>query len=154
MSKTVTILQHVEVLIDGNDLKEVGSRSTSQSITIDGVVFETRFQLTNESGDDFNRQVVWQDGDSGVSDFDVLVVESDADVLLELTIDREGTPEYATLKVYGDVPFILASDDMVAAITVDGSSTTMDQIDQIAVKNNATGAATSNTATVRVVLLT
>lgn len=146
MSATVKIINHLEVTL-GDDLKEVGSREVAQEITIAGECYEVQVVVA----DDYGRQVIWQNGDAGIDDFDVLTVESDVDVLLELTIDRAGTPSYTVLEVYAGVPFILASDDMLNAV-LDGTVATMDQIDQIAVQNNVADAA--GDATVKLMLLT
>jgi hypothetical protein len=156
MSVDATIYNYLAISL-GGELVEIGSRIAAQTVTVTGEKFEIVTQITNTDDDsgaggtDFQRQVIWQDGDGGLDDFDVLVMTSDADVLLELTIDRAGTPVYAVLGILADVPFYLTTDDFISAITVDGTETTVDQIDQIAVQNNS---ATANTATVRVLLIT
>ena len=158
MSATVRILQHVEVNI-GGEWCEIGSRKTPEEITITGEKFETLVQVTNAVADDagdYARQLLWQNGDGGIDDFDVLVMESDEDIILELTSDKDtddAGPEYASIKCEGGVPLILTSDDMVGIITTDSTVTSFTdaQIDQIAVQNPS---ATVNTATVRLVLLT
>lgn len=150
MSATVKIINHLEVSL-GGELVEIGSRTVPSEITIAGNKFEVIKTITNAASPDaYNRQVLWESGDGGISDFDVLAFYSDAAVLLELTIDRAVTPEYATLNIAAGVPLILSTDDLLAAITVDNTVTTMDQIDQIAVQNNAV----TGSANVRLLLLT
>lgn len=150
MSATVKIINHLEVSL-GGELVEIGSRTVASEITIAGNKFEIIKTITNAADpDDFNRHVLWENGDGGIDDFDVLALYSDAAVLLELTIDRAGTPKYATLGIAAGVPLILSTDDLLSAITVDGTATTVDQIDRIAVQNNVALA----TANVRLLLLT
>lgn len=153
MSVNVTLYQHASVVVD-TDLKEFGSRAEPQTITVDGMVYETRATITNTAVDNYNRQVLWQDGQGGISDFDVLVFESDTDCLLELTIDRAGTPAYCLVQIEADIPFLLSSDDMLAAIATDGSAESMDQIDQIAVKNDSDGTAADVSIVVHLLLIT
>ncbi len=156
MSATVKIYHHMGVILD-NDLKEMGSRVIAQEVTIDGDVFEVRGSVANAVADasgDYQRQLLWENGDGGIADFDVLCFEADADCLLELTGDADGAgsgPDYATLKVEADVPLILTSDELLGEITVDDTVTTMLTIDQIAIQNPS---ATVNTMTYRLILLT
>lgn len=138
----------------GGEYKTGGSVSDPNQISSLNEVFEARLQITNSSGDNYNLVTVWQNGDAGVDDFDFLFVETDADVLVEFTIDRGGTPEYATIKVPANHTLLMAADDMLIGALTDGSVETMDQIDQIRVKNDADGTSADVTATVRVVLLT
>lgn len=147
MSATVKIYSYLAVDL-GGELLEIGSRETAEEIDIAG----SKYEVITTVADNYGRELLWQNGDGNVDDFDVLVVESTEDVLLELTIDRAGTPAYATLGVLADVPMILTSDDLIDAITTNESETTVDQIDQIAVQNNQADG--EGDATVRLTLLT
>ena len=99
--------------------------------------------------DDYTRVVLWQDGDSGVTAFDFLMIETDLAVLIEYTIDRAGTPAYGAFELPAGHVEVRSSDDMVAAVLTNGSETTMDQIDQIAVKNNTADGTGDATVTLR-----
>jgi len=137
MSYLARIWSRVEI-VDGDGVAIVqptGQRlgELPRAITLAG---EETYANRLVVADNYTRVVVWQDGDGGVADFDLLIVLSDVNVLLELTIDRAGTPLYAVVEVKANIPYLLSSDDMVAAVLTNGSATTMDQIDQIAIKNN------------------
>ena len=124
----------VEVTNDFGDTCAYGNRDSEapQDIILTGEKFET----TTIVADDFTRIVLWQDGDAGVAAFDLALFETTADILIELAIDRAGTPTYGVLTVEANRPLCLTSDEMVNAVLTDGSATTMDLIDQIAVKRN------------------
>ena len=148
MSVTVKITQHVEATI-GGELKEIGSRITPVEVSTTGELWEAIKQITNAADpNDFSRQVMWVTGDGGIDDFDVLVCLSDTDVLLEM---QNSDSTFAIFHIEADVPFILASDDMLATVTVDGTVSTLFAIDEIAVQNNNDD---TSTATVRLMLFT
>ena len=147
MSATVKIYTHLSVDL-GGELLEIGSRTTPQEVTIAG----SKYGLITTVADNYGRELLWQNGDGNIDDFDILAITSTEDVLLELTIDRAGTPSYATIGITANVPFIMSKDDLIDAITVNETETTVDQIDQIAVQNNQADEA--GDATVRLILLT
>ena len=132
---------------------EKGKRLADVPETISATLGEV-FRADAIVADDYTRVVLWQDGDSGVAAFKWLWFESDADVLLELTMDRAGAgtgPTYAVVKVAADFPFQLAADELLCTITTSGAATTTEALDQIAVQNNVANAA--GDANVSLVLL-
>ena len=162
MSVTVKIYQMVQVDV-GGEIKSLGSITTPLEYTAaTEEVFDVRAAVTNAVADasgDYVRQVLWVEGYGGVSDFDALFFECDADCLLELTCDKDGDstgPTYSTIKVPVDATvgkgrLFIAGDDLVQIITTDGTVTTMLRIDQIAVQNPS---AIVNTVNVRLILIT
>ena len=153
MSVTVKIFNAVEATI-GGELKSIGSRANPQEVTIDGEAYDVSVAITNSSGTNYVRQVIWQSGIGGLDDFDVMVVETDADISVELTIDRAGSPTYSLLGVEAGNLMVFTTDDILATIAADGSADSMDQIDQVAIKNNVNGSSADVTANVRVLLMT
>lgn len=148
MSVSVKIFQHIEATI-GGELKEIGSRTTPTEITVAGELWETIKLITNAATpNDFQRQLMWEAGDGGIGDFDILACLSDTDVLLELQDDNG---DYSTYQLEADVMFVLGSNSKLGAVTVDGTETTLNTIDQIAVQNNNDD---TSTATVRLMLFT
>lgn len=145
MSVNAKIFSMLEVRI-GGELVVIGSRETPLEVLVDG----DKYDIDTTIAGNYIRQVIWEDGDGGLADFDLLVIEADKDCYLELTIDRAGTPKYATHKILANIPQILTTDDLLAAITVTTVQTTEDQIDQIAVQSDE---ATDSTS-VRVILIT
>ena len=142
MSYFARIWTRVEI-VDGDGrlvAPPVGNRLTDAARTVALAGKElTTFRVS--VADDYAKVTLWQNGDGGLDDFDLLVVESDADVVLELVHDRAGTPKYTTFTVTADIPFVLTSDDVAAALLASGSATSMDQVDEISVKRNAADAA-------------
>lgn len=158
MSETVKIYQGVEAYIDGNPTF-LGSRTTPVEVTIDGQRYEVVKNVVNQSGDNYNSQTLWETGDGGIADFDVLWFLSDQNVLLQIRTDA-ATDQYVVIEVKADVPIILRSteisvnDNATAPIGADGAATTLSSADQIVVKNNNDGSTTTNTAKCHLVLLT
>ena len=153
MSVSIKVFQHFEINI-GGELKEGGSRTAAEEISVDGHVFEVRTQID----DNYLDEVLWTTGDGAVDDFDFLWFESDADVFLELRNTRS-PDEFLLFEVSADIPFMLSSDDVGAYDTttrIDDAqlveATDFDQVDQITVQNNVADAA--GDATVRLVLIT
>lgn len=101
---------------------------------------EEAHHATATVADDYTKVTLWTTGDSGCTDFDALVVLSDADVLLELVEDYAGTPLYSTVKVLADIPLVLSSDDVMNVVATNNSQSTTDVIDQINVQNNVADA--------------
>ena len=145
MSVNANITSVLEVQI-GGEWVIISNRDEPLQVSVDG----DKYDIDTTVAGNYIRQVIWQDGDGGLVDFDILAVESDKDCFLELTIDRAGTPAYATFKILADVPQIFTTDDLLVAITVNETQTTPDQIDQIAVQSDE---ATDDTS-IRVLLIT
>ncbi len=156
MSVTVKLYQMLEVDV-GGEIKSLGSLTAPLEYT---AATEEVFEVRTVVADNYVRQVLWQDGDGGVDDFDVAIIETDADILIELAADRAGTPKYQIIELKVDATigsgrlFLVSDDTNTTANTVlaSGSATTVDQIDQIAVKNNV--ADDAGDANVRLILLT
>jgi hypothetical protein len=139
----------------GGENKSDGDLKTEQSITVgDGDFADIKKKITNTSGDNFNLVTLWNDGDNGLADFDFLWFKADADCLLSLIHDRGGTPKYNTIKVLANQEIKRTSDDALNSALTDGSAETLDQIDQIKVKNESTGASANTVVNCRLVLMT
>lgn len=149
---TLNLTQHFSVTV-GGEIKEAGSLVTSQSISVDGHLFECRTTVATEYID----EILWTAGNGNIDDFDFLWFESDQDVFLELR-NTQATDEFLLVEVKADIPFVLASDNVAGYQTTTrfddaelAEATDWDQVDQITVQNNTTG---STAATVRLVLIT
>jgi hypothetical protein len=153
MSVTCKIFQHLELNV-GGELKEAGSRTVAEEVTVDGYVFETRAAVP----DNYLDQILWTAGDGGIDDFDVLYVESDEDIFLELR-NTQATDEFVLLEVKAGVPLILRSDDVAgyqSTTRLDDAelveATDYDQVDRITAQRNV--ADDEGDATVRLLLIT
>lgn len=147
MSATLKAYQQFVTEI-GGELKTLGSRNTPVSVTLPLEAVK-ELQITVE--DDYNVEVLWADTDAGMPSWEVMIILSDADVLVELARDLAGTPSYSVFGVRANVPFILCADDVLNTELTDGSVTTMDTIERVRVQRN-TGADTGD-AKVRALLL-
>ena len=125
---------YLEVINNTGLVTPYGNKTTDAPRTVS--LTGEQFYTSSVIADNYTRVVLWQDGDAGVAAFDIMLFESNLAVLVEFAIDRAGTPTYGVIEVTANNPIILTSDDMVNAVLADGSATTMDQIDQIACKNN------------------
>jgi len=149
MSVTIKRFDAFEVTV-GGELKEGGSRETAVEITAASeVVFD--FQAT--VADNYQVETLWQNA-APMTDFDFLWFISDQDVYLELVLDRATVPSYRSFKVAANVPFCMATDDMVAVQLTEGAAegAAVNQIDQINCKRDVADAI--GDAQVRLVLLT
>lgn len=143
---TLNVFQAYELTIDGEQLVG-GSRSAPVQITVDGKRKEWYRSLATAT-----TAVVWNgtSTDEPISDFDFLFIESDQNLILELTTDvgnEVGDEKYA-VEVQANRPLMLCSDDAYAAYT-SISSCTADVIDKVQVRN-----VSGTTASVRVLLIT
>lgn len=139
----------------GGEIKAGGSERTPETVVAaSDQAYEVAITITNSLADDFNVRTIWQNGDGGIDDFDFCWIQADKNILVQFTMDRAGTPKYAVFKVLADIPLVLSADDLLASALTDGTVETLDQIDEIKVKNDATGAVADVAAKVRVVLLT
>ena len=141
MAYTVKIWSRIEVVgPDGNVIEAIGLRPTDPPVKVNAAGQE-RFVVEATVADNYTVVNLWTAGDGGVADFDVLVLVSDKDILLELVEDYATTPLYSTVTVTANVPFVLAADDVVNVATATTVSTTSDVIDQINVQRNVADAA-------------
>jgi hypothetical protein len=127
-----------------------GSRTSPESITVDGVCKDATKALGNNTTWDF-----WLVGaDESITSstgWDFFYVEADQNILVELTIDRGadvGREEIA-IEVQSGLPFTLTSDDALALYTTDFAAGTADVIDGIRIRNES-----GSTANIRAVLVT
>lgn len=133
---TLKVTQHVEILLDDEPIR-LGSLVSPGEITVAGNVFRARMTVE----DDYQEETLWETGDGGLTTFDVCVIESDEDVLVEFR-DDNATDAFAVITVAGGIPFVLAADDLIAddsgasPLSGDGSDDTPDTIDRIVVKRN------------------
>lgn len=126
---------------------EGGDRMNPVAIEIDGVYADLRKSLATSTTWD-----AWaSDAEEPVTDFDFLWIESDQDVLVELTCDQNNGVgrEEMVIEVIADKPWYLCSDDSHALYTADFAAGTADVIDRIRVRN-----VSGSTANVRVFLAT
>lgn len=154
MSVDLSVIQRfTATLADGTSF-ELGSLTTAQTITLTS---GHKFETIKTIADNYGYDAIWTKGDGGLDTFEVALIYSDADVVLELKTDN-ATPEYILLKIQGGVwHILLTSDDMggdtVAsidgAVTVDG--TDYDQIQEISAQRDVADAA--GDAIVHLVLL-
>jgi hypothetical protein len=124
-----------------------GSRTSPESITVDGVCKDATKSLTTATTWD-----VWITGaDESLTSFDFLYVEADQNVFLELTVDKgnEVGREEIAIEIQSGIPFALPTDDAYALYTADFGAGTEDVIDSVRVRN-----VSGSTANVRVVLVT
>ena len=146
MSVTLNIYTNFEVTMPEGDTYEGGSRTVAKTLTVAGDVHESRVTVA----DNYTEQVMWTTGDGGISTFDFLYCESDADILLNF---KQAGAEYATVNVNANVPLILGSDDFLAVVLQgDAAPETLVAMALITAKNNVADAA--GDAHVRLVLIT
>lgn len=143
---TLRVWQCYELDVDGERIVG-GSRSAPVEITVDGKRKEYYRSLATST-----TVTVWAGTDTNepISNFDFMYVESDQNVILELTTDvgnEVGDEKYA-IEVQANRPFTLCSDDAFAGYT-SISSNTEDVIDTVKIRN-----ASGSTANVRVILIT
>lgn len=139
MAFTGEIYKHIVILDSNNKPVTRIIGGVTRRITIAG---NDKFEVTKTVADNYDKLTIWNDGDGGLSDFDYLVCENMGAyaILLELVVDRAGTPKYASFPVAAYHVFDLTDDDMQTVVLTDGTITTMDQVDQINVKRNAADA--------------
>lgn len=131
---SVTLKAYQAFLVEvGGEVKALGSRNVPEEVALASeAVKEVRITVE----DDYNVEVLWADSDAGMASWEVMLILSDADILIELARDLAGTPSYSLFKVKADVPFILCADDMLNTVMADGSATTMDTIERVRAQNN------------------
>jgi len=130
-----------------------GSLARARSITLgDGEVTDQRFKVAAETA----VKLFDKSENEAMGDFDFLWLESDRDVLIELTTDAGGDDEYFVVELKGSGtagefgPALVLGSDAAHQFdgTVNAFDGTEDTIDEIWVYNEDT----SNTARVRLVV--
>ena len=143
---TLHLYQMMDVEIE-NQRITLGSIAKPERITVnDPHLFATKSVATLTTWD------VWASGtEEPITDFDFLWIESDTNVILELTTDKDadvGTV-VSTIEISANKPLVMTSDASYALHTADFATGTIDVIDQLRIRN-----ATAGTAKVRVFLAT
>jgi hypothetical protein len=131
MATTISLYTKVSFSINGED-HEAGSLTTPNEISIAGDVMDVNLRLS-ASG----TSAIWVSGtSSGPTNFDFLWLDSDGQLEIELTCDKDNDngDEYLHLHMFEYGPFILCSDNSIAARTA-AFTGTADVIDQIKIKN-------------------
>lgn len=123
-----------EVTSNNGRVRGYGSKMTDAPKSIS--LSQEAYHTTATVADNYTKVTLWQNGDGGLDTFDVLLFESDADVLLELVEDRTGSPLYSTINVTANNPVRLTADDIVNVASSSGGATTTDVIDEISVQRN------------------
>lgn len=127
-----------------NEPLQIGSRTEPVEITVDG----DRFDVARTVADNYNLETLWSSGDGGLTTFNFLWFESDADVLLEF---KDGADVW-TQQVKAGVPLVLSSEKVYASALVDTTETTpLGAINTINVQNNV--ADNEGDARVRLILV-
>ena len=150
---TLTVYQKVELTLPDGELFEIGSLITPKTLTLTN---GNKYDTTKTIADNYGKDVLWATGYGGMDTFEVALVYSDTDVVLELKTDN-ATPEYVLIAIQGGVWHVLLTTDNVGGDTtesLDGAAlvdgTDYDQIAQINVQNDAAEAA--GDAVVRLIL--
>lgn len=135
---TARVWQRVEIEIDGNTFG-IGSREVPQTITIgDDESFVKTFNVAASGTTEIF------DVDNDMSEFDILAVRCDRNLILELVTDDDGDvgEEDFTVGLLGTGTdddfgplFILTRDDSYANYTVAFAGGTLDVIERLTVKN-------------------
>lgn len=144
---TLNVWKGYELTVDGEQIVG-GSRSAPVQITVDGKRAELYRSLATST-----TWTVWDgtDAQEPLANFDYLFIESDQNVLLELTVDKGGEVGIVVfaLEIQANRPFDLMADDAMALYTANFATGTEDVIDRIRIRN-----VSGSTASVRVMLIT
>lgn len=146
MSATLILFQKFLVSID-ETLHQGGDRLNPTQIALDGHFLDLRKSVADDETWDVWAAIT----EDPLTEFDFLWIESDYDVFVELTVDRNnsvGTEELA-FEIKADVPFVLGSNVGRANHTTDFGTGTDDVIDRIRIRNES-----GSTAAVRVFMAT
>jgi hypothetical protein len=140
----------------GGEFKSDGDLVTERDITAaTGTFVDIKATVVNTSGDNFNLVTLWTVADGGLGDFDFLWFKADAECLLSLIHSYGSSPKHTTIKCLANQEIKLAADDAYQGALTDGyAEGLIDQIDQIKVKNDVTGASATITVNCRLVLVT
>jgi hypothetical protein len=135
---TISFTSHVDL----DDSKLQGDLDTPVTLTVTGdKVLTTKTLVTGNTLD-----VLWTTGEGGLATFDVLIIETTADVWIELRTEQS-TPEFITIEVTASNPLILTSDNVGGFTTarLDGAALVDDtdygQVDRISAQNDGSGSA-------------
>lgn len=150
----VQIYQYFSIDADTHSVHG-GSLSEARSITLgDGEVIDRTFKIGTETA----VKVFDKTEDEALGDFDFLFMETDLDVLVQVTTDAAGDDEYFVMELKGSGtagqtgPALVLGSDLAHQFdgTVDAFDGTEDTIDEIWVYNEDD----TDTARVRLVVAT
>lgn len=137
---TVSVTRHIK---DDTNNTDHGSVSDAVTLTTSGSSYST----TTTVADNFGNAVLWATGDGGITTFDYLYIESDADVFIELRNDN-ATDEFCLIKITAGHSLLLPGGLLGGYQTttrIDGAvlvaGTDYGSIDQIKAHNDAAEAA-------------
>lgn len=139
----------------GEVVRRVGSKTSTVSLTVDGLVFDTNVVIA----DNYEQKTLWQSGDGGVTSFDHLLFLASADVFLEIANTATSPDERMIVFVPANALVSLPSRYVGAYVSdtsrLDGvemvEATDYDEITEIRVQRNA--ADLEGDATIRLVLI-
>lgn len=127
------------------ELEEKGITANGSVSDDDGFCI---FEVCKLVEDAYNAEVLWEDGDGGLDDYDYLWIESDQDVLLEL--QNTAGPVRETIKIKANMPWLTTSNEVMNSAIVDETLSTLSTVDKITAQRNVPDGA--GDATVRLIL--
>lgn len=93
-----------QFILSTNSNLKIGSATTTVVLPLaTGEVFHSENVVLQ---DDYEKKRFWTAGDGGLTTFTAGVLVSSKNLFIEIRNDK-GTPEYATIGVYADHPFII-----------------------------------------------
>ena len=156
MSVTLSLTQRfTATLADGTKL-DLGSLITPETIDLtNGTIFRT----TDVVADNYGQDVLWTAGEGGMDTFEVILVKTDADIVLELRTTAAGLNQIAQIGVAAGPWTLITKDEaggyVAAATKFDGAAlvdgTDYDQVDRVEAYRDAADG--QGDATVTIVLL-
>lgn len=139
---TLSLLFEMKMLgLIGTKYRYLGDKATPVSLTTTGVVHSDTFILA----DNYGAATLWTVGDGNISTFQYLIIESDADVVIELSNTTPANDERALLFVKANCPLVVPGQSFGAYASVtsrlDGAvlvaATDYGNINQIRAQRNA-----------------
>jgi hypothetical protein len=106
--------------------QEVGDRSAFQELTVTVEPYQTGMVVA----DNYQEEVLWAAGDGGLATYSVAIIETDADIVVEL---QDGAVYSRTLIKAG---YGIVGGKLASAMGGDGAAATLGDVDQIMVKRN------------------
>ncbi|GIW60063.1 MAG: hypothetical protein KatS3mg087_1129 [Patescibacteria group bacterium] len=115
----------------------VGSATSKVKVSVTGSIEERIRSLAANA-----IWTPWDELSSTLADFQVLIIVADADVEIELSVDRDGANERVFIvRASANVPFILSSGKSRNGYVKNWAAGTEDNIDRIRIKNISTSTA-------------
>ncbi len=131
-------LTHKLTMTDTDSIVEIGSLTTSNSITVtNGQIFRAENKTI---ADNFTADILWTTGEGGMNTFELGLIKSNVAVVMELRTDNS-TAEFVLLNIPANVPVYFGAkvggnttESLDGAILVDG--TDFDDVDRIEVQRD------------------